>query len=377
MRTLQIGMEWFPEEPGGLNRYYMDLIRHLPACGVEVRGLVAGSDRVPAETGGRVHPFPRHAPLVRRLLALRKIAAQEVRGADLVVGHFAPYTLPFLPRLGRRPLVVHFHGPWSDETIREGGRSLASRAKASVEHTVYRRAAAFVVLSRAFGDLLAERYRVAPEKVTVIPSGVEVERFDTTVTREEARARLGWPSGGRVVLAVRRLVRRMGLENLIEAMRIVRREVPDAAACIAGAGPLRTELEERIRGAGLQDAVRLLGVVPDDDLIMAYRAADFTVVPTVALEGFGIITIESLACGRPVLVTPVGGLPEAVRGLSADLVMASSEATDIAAAISAALCGPLALPDEAACRQFARDRYDWPVIASRVAEVYRNVLSAA
>jgi glycosyltransferase involved in cell wall biosynthesis len=97
----------------------------------------------------------------------------------------------------------------------------------------------------------------------------------------------------------------------------------------------------------------------------------------VALEGFGLITVESLASGTPVLVTPVGGLPEAVAGLSQDLVLPSTGADAIADGLSKALDGAIRLPDSDACRAYARANFDSPVIAARVASVYHEALADA
>lgn len=166
----------------------------------------------------------------------------------------------------------------------------------------------------------------------------------------------------------------MGLEGLISAMAEVHRRFPEALLLIAGKGMLSKELEHRIRSLGLGGHVRLLGFVPDRDLPLAYRAADLSVVPTVALEGFGLIAVESLAAGTPVLVTPVGGLPEVVSGLSPDLVLPGSGAIPLAEGIGAALSGELALPNPEACQDFVRARYDWSVIAARTREVYAEAL---
>jgi glycosyltransferase involved in cell wall biosynthesis len=143
---------------------------------------------------------------------------------------------------------------------------------------------------------------------------------------------------------------------------------------IAGRGPIEAELRRQIDELGLADHVRLLGFVPDDELPRAYRAATITVVPTVALEGFGLVVAESFAAGTPCLVTPVGGLPEAVQGLSTQLVLKDTGPTAIADGLAAALTGALPLPDARACLAYARTNYDWPVIAERIRLVYEEAM---
>jgi glycosyltransferase involved in cell wall biosynthesis len=299
----------------------------------------------------------------------------ERQPPDVVASHFALYAFPGLDLLKDHPLVVHFHGPWAHESRVEGERSLAFQAKAALERIVYRRGRLFVVLSQAFAGVLRDLYGVAEEDIRIVPGGVEVDRFDTGLMREEARERLSWPLDRPILLSVRRLYHRMGLENLIGAFREVHRRVPDALLYIAGKGPLAGDLHARITAEGLAEHVRLLGFVPDSDLPTVYRAADLSVVPTIALEGFGLITVESLAAGTPVLVTPVGGLPEVVRDLSPDLILPDADMMTMADRLTAILQGRVKLPATERCQMYARQRYDWPVIAHRTRRIYEEALA--
>lgn len=357
---------------------YYELLRHLPAYGVTTRGLVVGSSRVALESGERVQAFASPtAPLPVRWRALRRELRRmlDEQRPDLMASHFALYTFPVLDTIRAYPLAIHFHGPWAQESQVETGRGLSIKIKAAIERAVYQRGTCFIVLSRAFGDILHRNYRVPVERIRVVPAGVDVDRFAIDITRREARERLGWSRDRPTVLAVRRLRRRMGLENLIEAMKGVRRKVPEAQLLVAGKGPLAEELSARASSLGLEDNVQFLGFVSDEDLPLAYHAADLTVVPTVALEGFGLTAAESLAAGTPVLVTPVGGLPEVVRDLSSDLVLPETGAGSLAEGLVGALRGDLALPGEEVCMSYVRERYAWPVITARVRDVYAEALS--
>ena len=373
LQTLQLGMEWFGEKAGGLNRVYGHLINELARSGVELHGLVAGSADVARASGGLVHAFaPSSAPMLARMGALRAASAEWLRERPdaVVVSHFALHAFPVLPQLGRHPLVVHFQGPWGQESRVEGAGAFAVLAKETVERAVYRRAAHAIVLSAAFRDILARQFRVPQQRIHVIPGGVDVDRFAIAPSRAECRRSLGWPTDRPIVLCVRRLVRRVGVDTLVEAAVALRARVPDALVLIAGRGPLQAELEARIAALGLADHVRLLGFVPDEVLPTAYRAADLTVVPTSALEGFGLITVESLAAGTPCVVTPVGGLTDVVAPFAPQLVTDSTSASDIAAVLASALRREIPLPGASECEKYARRGFDWPVIAARVRHVY-------
>lgn len=374
--VLQIGVGWFAERRGGAENVFYNLCARLPASGFEVRGLVPGSETVSEATGHSVLSFGGNdTSTAQRTLGVRRAARAALASGrpHVVAAHFALYTLPVLDLIRDIPLVVHFHGPWGLESRVEGANPAVVAAKRLVERLVYRRARRIIVLSDAFGRILQDHYGIPGSVLRRIPGGVDSARFAVGETREEARFALGWESGRPTVLAVRRLVRRMGLGNLIQAIALLRQRHPDVLLCIAGTGAAREELEGQARAAGLQDSVRFLGSLSDAALPLAYRAADVSIVPTLALEGFGLIAVESLAAGTPVLVTPVGGLPEIVRPLSPDLVLPGTSPELIAAGLDGALSNPGLLPSDAACRRYAQAHFDWQAVAQATADVYREV----
>jgi glycosyltransferase involved in cell wall biosynthesis len=283
------------------------------------------------------------------------------------------YAAPALDILSDHPFIVHFHGPWASESLAEGESSWKTRLKTAIERIVYRQGDRFIVLSQAFRDELVRRYGVPSDHVRIVPGGVDAERFAPDLPRRAARVHLDWPTDRPIILSVRRLIRRVGLENLVTAMKSVHQQVPDALLMIAGTGPLQEMLEAQVRTANLAHSVRFLGYLPDADLPLAYHAADVSIVPTRSLEGFGLIAVESLAAGTPVLVTPVGGLPEVVSDLSEDLILPDGAPATIAACLTDALSGALELPSSQDCQAYARERFDWRVIADQVRKVYAEV----
>ncbi|HEX3927065.1 MAG TPA: glycosyltransferase family 4 protein [Gemmatimonadales bacterium] len=377
LSSIQVGKGWFPEEPGGLDRYYFDLVRHLPASGVQVRGLVTGSARVARETSGAVVAFaPSGANLATRWSAARRALRQALaeQPGSVVAAHFALYAAPALDLLARTPFVMHFQGPWAAESRVEGRSPASCHVKYGIERAVYRRAAHCLVLSRAFGKVIHEDYGVPAEAITVVPGGIDCARWDTNVARVDARHQLGWPTTRPIVLVVRRLVRRMGLEGLIDSVQRIRRTVPDVLIVIGGSGPLRDALAQRAADRGATRHVHFAGFIPDAVLPVAYRAADLTVVPSVALEGFGLVAAESLASGTPVMVTAVGGLPETIEGLSPHCILPPDNPAALGRAIGEALVGRLPLPTAAQCVRHAVEHFDWSITARRIGGVYREVM---
>lgn len=377
MHTLQLGMGWFPEEAGGLNRFYYNCVHNLPNVGISTSGLVAGSPTVDQHTHGQVRAFaPAQSPLWYRYFKLRQLIGAYLKECNpsVIASHFALYTFPILDKIRDCPLVIHFHGPWALESDVEVNRQFATKVKRTIETLVYQQGHSFIVLSQAFQQTLHQVYQVPLEKIHIVPGSVDMAHFHSNQSLAAARTALNWPHDRPIILAVRRLSRRMGLENLITAIDKVRYYQPDVLLLIAGQGELMPSLRQQIKDLDLSKNVQLLGFVPDEKLPIAYRAANFSVVPTVALEGFGLIVLESLASGTPVLGTPVGGIPEILSRFSKDLLFDGSTSDQLATGILEALSGDRRLPDQAACRSFVQQHYTWPVISQQIKTVYQAVL---
>jgi len=377
MKTLQLGTSWFLEEAGGLARIYYGCVTYLPQAGVEVSGLVAGSDRVRQSSGGRVETFDSaDSSTWQRSLKLRKAVKRVLASSDydLVATHFALYTFPALDLLGKLPLVMHFHGPWALESKAEGEGRLSTWGKWAIEKLVYQRANGFIVLSEAFRQILHKTYSVPLEKIFIVGGGIDTAQFDLGLSIAQAREKLGWQKDRRIILCVRRLVQRMGLENLISAIALIRNQHPDVLLLIAGKGAIAEALRSQIKELQLEDHVQLLGFVPDQDLAISYRAAELSIVPTISLEGFGLIVIESLAAGTPVLGTPIGGIPEILQPFASDLILEGSTTQQLAQGIIESLSGQRKMPTAEACQAYVRQNYDWQVIARQMKSVYEQIL---
>jgi len=377
MKTLQLGTSWFLEEAGGLARIYYGCVNYLPRVGVDVNGLVAGSDRVVQTSDGKVQTFASaDSSTWSRAKGVRKAVNLAIANSqfDLVATHFALYTLPALDRIGKLPLVMHFHGPWALESQAEGAGRLPTFGKWVVEKLVYQRTDGFIVLSESFRQILHKTYGVPLEKIFIVGGGIDTAKFDLDLTIAQARAQMVWPQDRRIILCVRRLVQRMGLENLISAIALVRKQHPDVLLLIAGKGAIANTLRSQIQELQLEDHVKLLGFVPDQDLAIAYRAAELSIVPTISLEGFGLIVIESLAAGTPVLGTPIGGIPEILQPFSPDLVLEGSTTNQLAKGMIEALSGQRQIPSAEACQTYVKQNYDWEVIAAQMKSVYEQVI---
>jgi len=373
---LTFGSGWFPTTPGGLERYIYELIHKLAInqdqielCGV---GLPEQEDISIANIKLRNLASP-HSKIWQRLWSIRSSFRQiNLNHFDAVNLHFALYSFPILDLLPKRlPITFNFHGPWAAESQEELlNKQLTIWIKQHlVEKNTYNQCDRFIVLSRAFGNILHQQYEVPWEKIHVIPGGVDVKHFKNNLSRLGAREQLGWPTERQILFTSRRLVHRMGIDKLLTAIAKIKPVVPDIWLAIAGRGHIQTSLEKQVVELGLENQVRFLGFLPDQQLPIAYQAADLTVMPSQSFEGFGLAILESLACGTPVLCTPVGGMPEILQPFTPELITDSIAVDSLANKLQEVMLAKIVLPSREECRNYAAENYDWTNIAQRVRQV--------
>jgi glycosyltransferase involved in cell wall biosynthesis len=252
-------------------------------------------------------------------------------------------------------------------------------ARKSIERTVLKKSDQIVVLSEYTRKKLQRTYGLAPSKASVIPGGVDLERFKPSAEKAQIRARIGLPEDKFILFTVRNLVPRMGLENLISAFEIVQNGRRDLLLVIGGEGPLQTSLREQARKCGVEDFVRFAGYIPDEDLPSYYQMADLFILPTSDLEGFGLVTVEALASGLPVLATPVGGTREILTKLGSDYLFNDSTPQSIATGILNSLKGwatdrAFGKHISETCRRVAEQHYSWDNHVNKLENLFYSML---
>jgi glycosyltransferase involved in cell wall biosynthesis len=371
---LTLGSGWFPTNPGGLERYVYELTYQLSTnqdkvelCGV---GLPQNEHDLPIKLTNLANP---DSKIWQRFWSIRRnFQKTRIEKPDAINLHFALYSFPILDILPKGiPITFNFHGPWASESKQEVIKDRLSifLKRRLIEQTTYNRCDRFIVLSKAFGNILHQEYHIPWDKIHVIPGGVNIDKFQPNVSRQTARQQLNWPENRPILFTSRRLVHRVGLDKLLQALAIIKPKVPDIWLAIAGRGHLQATLQQQAQDLGLENNVKFLGFLPDEQLPLAYQAADLTVMPSQSFEGFGLAITESLACGTPVLCTPIGGMPEILNAFSPELITTSAEANAIAEKLEQILLEKIPTPSREDCRQYAFTKFDWQKIAQQVRQV--------
>ena len=399
MKILHVATFVFPDVFGGAERFIHGVSRAQAASGHDVTVLAGDTGGFPAEErldGFRMLRYPlRPARGLRFFLAVRDQVAHALRRLagerfDIIHAHQIASAVPALSGAfpARRVLSFHaahrleFEAERLDGAPADGQRplGLGDRLKSSaiglLDRQCLQRAERIVVHTKFVLGQVEALVPSAREKVRIIPAGLDFTRF-APGDRVAARQHLNLPQEGFLIVSVRRLVRRMGIDILIRAAgRLAARGLPFTVA-IGGAGVERKSLEALRNELGLEQQVQFLGRVPDADLPELLRAADLIVVPSRSMEGFGISTVEGLASGTPVVATDSGASPEILGPIdSALLVPADDEA--LAARIEELLRdAKRRIELGARAVESVRSRFAWPTIVASLDEVYGELVPAS
>jgi phosphatidylinositol alpha-mannosyltransferase len=351
--------------PGGVQSHLAHLAAHLQAGGDEVvivgpgpDGRIAGPDDV-ARIGlgpGRGVPFNGSvAPVLLDPRARRRLdGALEAFGPEVVHVHepLAPLVGPAAATWRGARVVGTFHA-WSDaDRLYRLARPLARRVAEGLDARLAVSPAARAYHAGALG--LPER------SFEVVPNGVEVARFATATPDTD----LLDPERP-LLLFVGRLERRKGLQHLVHAFTALRAERSDVRLAVVGEGPERAAAEAAIPGRLRADAA-FLGRVEDERLPGCYAAADLYVSPALGGESFGIVLLEAMAAGAPVVASDIPGYRSVVTDGVDGRLVPPGDAHALAGALRTLLDAPALRRSLASAGRARAAAADWPVVTAAV-----------
>ena len=221
---------------------------------------------------------------------------------------------------------------------------------------------------------LTRYYSATPEKISVVPCGVNLNLFQS-VNKETARQHLGF-NGGSIVLFVGRVEPLKGIDRLLMAMPILDNGRDLRLVVVGGdddSQPEKERLQSLARNLNIQDTVTFVGTVRQEDLPLYYSAADVCVIPSY-YESFGLVALESLACGTPVVATNVGGMESVVRHGQNGYLVKDNAPVHLADTIASLLAKPDARRESADSIRASVGRFSWSNVAEKMVSEYRAVL---
>ncbi len=346
--------------PGGVGAHVANLAAAMRARGHEVRIVAPDAADAPGVTSvGRSVPIPYNGSIAR--LAFGPRVAMRIR---VVIRRYRPDVVhvhePFAPSVGlaallatRLPVVATFHA--------SAPRSRAYRMASPALRPLYRRLAGRIAVSEEARRTVEE---ALGNGMRVIPNGVDCSVF----------AGLPEPAGS-TVLFIGRFEPRKGARVLIDAIPALKERHPDAALIMVGEGSERRACEEAIPEA-LREDVTFVGRVEPWELAQSMGLASVVCVPSLGGESFGIVLLEGMAAGRPVVASNIPGYAAVLRDGVDGLLAPPGDPAALAEALARILDDPARARAMGEAGRERALRYDWPVIAGEIEAVYEEALDS-
>ncbi len=402
MNILMVTDSFYPDGFGGIHTYVYNLCKGLVAKGNNVTVICPNFDlkfkkeeimdgievfRYKSVSRGKLLFLKR--PLYN-LLAYFCYKKLLKRGYDIINFHSCLPALPYNMML-RHPAklnVYTFHASMFREVFLQSKKKKYSRIIPvgfmlkilhAIENINLKHADKVIVLSEFNKNEITKHFKnIEESKINIIPGGVDIYSFkpaDENKEKGHIRERLKLPQKAFVLFTIRRLVARMGLENLIIAFKKLKTIFGDMYLVIGGDGFLKEKLNSEITEYKLEDEILLTGKIKNEELPLYYQASDLFILPTEHLEGFGLVSLEAMASGLCVLGTPVGGTVEILKELGNEFLFEGNSPDDIANGIEEFIKKDYDIVELGRkCRDYVAKKYSWENIVSTINARYQEWL---
>jgi D-inositol-3-phosphate glycosyltransferase len=301
--------------------------------------------------------------------------AKLIRKCDLVHAHghvyMSSYLAGLLAKKYNKPFIVTQHNTWID--YKSWLNIIENINDLIIGKSVLKRADRILTVSK---ETMKYVLRLGAEKAktSVMYNGVDTNCF-RDAKKGESREKLGLPKNRKIIFSLRRLVYKNGLDTLIESAALVAQAYPDILFLIAGKGPSKQFIEDRIKELGIENNTNLTGFVPDELLPAYYNAADYFVLPSASGEGLPLVLFEAMACGLPVIATAVGGTPEIIEHMKNGVLVPPRNPKAMTEALIKLLSKEefgTSIGEEA--KMSIKNRFTWEENVQRLAKVYGEFL---
>ena len=219
------------------------------------------------------------------------------------------------------PIVVTLHGTILNEIKSALNKSsLKGFIRASylllkmltdkTDRLLLKRADKIIAVSHQLCDDIRQQYRLPEEKLTVIPNGIDINKFKP-IHVEDLKKRLAL-ANEKIILFVSKIHRQKGCHLLLEILPDILKEDKNVKLILVGTGPYLQKLKDKAKKMGIKNHVIFAGRVSDEELPKYYNLADIFVFPTLRVESFGLVLAEAMACEKPVIASRIGGIPTVI-----------------------------------------------------------------
>ncbi len=387
MKILMLSWEYPPRIIGGISRVVYDLAHELGRCGNQVHVVTCWEEDTPDfEIQGNVTVHRVHVSevattnfiewvlqlnfsmLESAIRLLREIKFDIIHGHDWLVA----YAAKVLKNSFSIPLISTIH---ATEFGRNNGiYSDMQKAINSVEVLLCEESEKLIVNSKYMKEEITSIFNLTGDKISIISNGIELGKFNNIKCDSEFRNNYAAPNE-KIVFFVGRLVSEKGVHVLLNAIPEILRNYNDVKFVIAGKGPCLNSLIEQSRNLKIQNRVYFTGFVGEEVLLKLYKCSDIAVFPS-TYEPFGIVALEGMVAGIPVVVSDTGGLREIVDHRVNGMKFYSGNSNSLADCILELLCDDnLAKHISINALESVHRLYNWNRITEQIIHEYNYVIS--
>ncbi len=339
---------------------------------------INSKDSMENSEGMKIHRYATNLKIASANLSLKLMYKPINNNVEIVHAH---YNIP-LPDLSASryakkkdlPFIITYHA----DAQESGGSFIRNTATAFYNRyilgKVLSNADVIITTSNAYigESKYLSKYR---DKIKVVPNGINLKDFEIELSKEECRFKLALPQDKRIILFFGNIVAYKGPDILLKAFARVKKLYPNIMLLYVGRGEMQAELKELSVKMGLKDSVKFAGFVEEDLKPFYYHSADIFCLPSVTMaEAFGIVNLEAMACGLPVISSKLGGIPDIIQNGRNGFIV---EPGDVKALADALI--KLLEDDELQIKMSIEGKnmskcYSWAKIAEETEKIYENLL---
>lgn len=369
---------FYPPYVGGEERHVYNLVKEQQLLGHDVHVITSNFPpqnqseknvtRLPILAKPKLVPI---CPTVFRALRENK--------SDIIHVHtpprFFPESIAFYKLFEKgAPLITTYH--LHNEGLDSISRAVWNVHNRLVMRWVFENTKRVIVLTEKYKTLVSSEFKTNPEKIQVIPNGVDDKIFNPRNYQTKSSRSEFSIFEENVILFIGRLVKEKGVDYLLKAMQVVKRHTNDVILVIVGTGQHESYLRSLCQKLDLYRNVRFMGKLSDDDIPKILSSADLLVLPSLT-EGLPTVLLEAMAMEKPTVATDAGGNPEVVLNEKTGFVVERRNVTKMADAIISILSDKKRARSMGQLgRKLIVDKYSWEIVARKVLEVYEEALES-
>jgi len=379
MKIVQTPVRFYPYI-GGVENYVYNLSKNLVKMGHEVKVICAN------EVGGRMKNEKNSGVeiiegiKVERLKYIGKIANTNITPSllikllkedfDIIHAHLpTPWSADWsavVSKIKNRPIVLTYY----NDIVGKGFARYISKIYNRIPLKLLLKIATKIIIIQPKYVERSPYLRKYRDKVKVIPVGVDTARFKPLNLKKEENTLF-------FLSILDEFHRYKGLDTLLRALVKVKSEIPDVKLWVGGSGTLMEYYREMAKGLGLEKNVEFLGFIPDGRLVEYYNRCSAFVLPSTnpEQEGFGIVLLEAMACGTPVITTDIVGVADDIMGVRAGEVVEPGDIDSLSEAIVKMLKNAELANIGKNGKKLVEEKYSWDKIANEMLKVYEECLA--